>query len=51
MKKKFFIFCVFALLISFCFKILARKNQNIVPINIRFFRPNGSYINVITILK
>ena len=51
MKKKIFIFCVLALLISYFSKILARRKQNIIPINICFVRPNGSPVNVRTVFK
>lgn len=51
MKKKFLIFSVVVLLISFFYKILVRRNLNRGPINLAFLRPNGSYINVRTVLK
>lgn len=51
MKKKFLIFSVVVLLVSFFYKILVRRNLSRGPINLAFLRPNGSYINVRTILK
>ena len=51
MKKKIFIFCMLALLISFFIKMLAWRNRNINPIGIRFIRPDGSHVSARTIFK
>lgn len=50
MKKKILFLGVIVLLISYL-KMLARKRQNIIPINICFSRSNGSPVNVRTIFK
>lgn len=47
MKKKFLLLFVVVSLISII-KILIRKNQDIIPINMRFFRPNGSTVYIRT---
>lgn len=51
MKKKFFIFSIVVLLISVFYKILVRRNLSRSPIDLAFFSPNGSYVNVRTVLK
>lgn len=51
MKKKIFIFCIFALLISFWLKMLERRTQKLNPIGIQFVRQNGSHVNARTIFK
>lgn len=50
MKKKIFILCVAVWLISIFYRLLVRKNQKLIPINMRFFRPNGSLVNIRTII-
>lgn len=49
MKKKVLIYSFIALLIFFI-KIL-RRNQCLIPLGIRFNRPNGSHVKLRTIFK
>lgn len=51
MKKKIFIFIIFALLISFILRVLARINRVRISGNIIFTQPNGSHVNARTVLK
>lgn len=51
MKKKIFIFSIVVLLISVLHKILVWKNVKNSPLKFAFFRPNGSYVSLETIIK
>lgn len=51
MKKKIFILCSIILLIPYIYKILIKRNARKNPINLAFFTPNGSHVNIRTIIK
>lgn len=48
--KKNFLLCSFIALIIFFIKIL-RRNRCLIPLGIRFSRPNGSHVKLRTIFK
>ena len=50
MKKKIFILCVAILLVSCIYKVLVIRNVSRSPLKLTFFTPNGSHVNIRTII-
>lgn len=50
MKKKYIILCAVFLLIPCIYKLLVRKNVLKSPSRVAFFTPNGSHVNIRTII-
>ncbi len=52
MKKKIFFIVVILIFAPFAYKAQVRRNLRRCPIgSMLFFRPNGSFVNVRTIIK